>query len=117
MKMRRTPFYGDPEDRELLGPSFQLVTLDEMTDVPPRGFMPHQGENRTQRRAAVANWVPPKQITPVPAGSEVTCGFHTGTTPAPMPTRRELWLQRAKQRRGKLDPELRRLQRRKAESK
>lgn len=51
----------------------------------------HQGENRTQRRAAVANWVPP-------IGEK-------------MPTRRELLHQRQRQRRGKLDIETRRLQR------
>jgi hypothetical protein len=51
------------------------------------GFMQHQGENRTQRRAAVANFAHPEV------------------------SRRELWLQRQKQRRGKLDIETRRLQR------
>lgn len=59
----------------------------------PLGFIPHRGENRTQRRAAVANFS------------------------AEGADRRELWAQRQRQRRGKLDPELRRLQRRKAETK
>jgi hypothetical protein len=51
------------------------------------GLVPHRGENRTQRRAAVANFQ------------------------AEGADRRELWRQRQRQRRGKLDPELRRLQR------
>lgn len=144
MRTRRTPFYGDPQDRELLGPSFKLIALDEMTDIPPAalelvgsmgdgseladyelpsdipqpalkplhpdavekgaaiplGFMPHDGENRTQRRAAAATWVPPV----LPEGEQP-------------PTRRALWKQRQRQRRGKLDPELRRLQQRKAKAK
>jgi hypothetical protein len=57
------------------------------------GLMPHRGENRRQRRAAVANFEHPEA------------------------DRRELWEQRKRQRRGKLDPELRRLQRRKAQTK
>lgn len=51
------------------------------------GFMPHRGENRTTRRAAVANFK------------------------AEGANRRELLKQRQRQRRGTLDPELRRLQR------
>lgn len=140
MRARRTPFYGDPQDRALLAPSFELLAWDETANIPPEalelveqyaerreietqdaipgavkplhpdavekgtevplGFMPHDGENRTQRRAAVATWVPPK----LPEGEQP-------------PTRRELLAQRQKQRRGTLDPELRRLQRRKAEAK
>lgn len=69
----------------------------------PLGFMPHAGENRVTRRAAVANWEPP--VSP-----KVDGGDMDRKTPA-MPTRRELLKQRQKQRRGKLDPELRRLQR------
>ena len=42
------------------------------------GFVPHQGENRTARRAAVATWEPKKG----------------------QPSRRELWEQRKKHRRG-----------------
>lgn len=57
------------------------------------GFMAHKGENRTTRRAAVANWTPPE----VPKDGERP------------PSRRELWEQRKKHRRGKLDVELRRL--------
>lgn len=145
MKMRRTPFYGDAGDRELLGPSFKLISVDEMTDVPPAaldlvgsmgdgsaeleaqelipgavkplhpdyremgtgiplGFIPHQGENRRQRLAGVATWVPPEEPEP-------TTPLAPAMGPAPrMPTRRELLAQRKKHRRGKLDPELRRLQ-------
>lgn len=158
-RMRRTPFYGEAVDRQLLGSSFKSATLDEMadyelpSDIPaptlepadglntvvipsagvengsqnpgdpagkvhenyreigaaiPLGFIPHRGENRTQRRAAVANWAPPKPTAPSTPED----------TPAPrMPTRRELWEQRKRQRRGTLDPELRRLQRAKAASK
>jgi hypothetical protein len=77
-------------------PSAPSVPQDTPTTHPdycekgielPLGFIPHQGESRTQRRAAVANF----QADGV--------------------DRRELWLQRQRQRRGKLDPELRRLQR------
>lgn len=155
--MRRTPFYGEAVDRQLLGSSFKSATLDEMadyelpSDIPaptlepadglntvvipsagvkngsqdpgdpagkvhenyreigaaiPLGFIPHRGENRQQRRAAVANWTPPAQPKP-----------EDGSEPPTMPTRRELWEQRKRQRRGTLDPELRRLQRAKAASK
>lgn len=69
----------------------------------PLGFMPHAGENRVTRRAAVANWAPP--VSPKVDGADMD-----RKTPA-MPTRRELLKQRQKQRRGKLDPETRRLQR------
>jgi hypothetical protein len=91
----------------------------------PLGFVPHRGENRRQRREAVANWQPPEQDQPssgaVGAG-EGEPGTRPGdepspATPARMPTRRELWAQRQRQRRGTLDPELRRLQRRKAQTK
>jgi hypothetical protein len=51
------------------------------------GFMPHRDMNRKARRSAVANFE------------------EKGVD------RRELWRQRQQQRRGKLDPELRRLQR------
>jgi hypothetical protein len=135
--MRRTPFYGDPGDREMLGPSFKLIAVDEMTDIPPAalelveqyaeaeaerehhpdyrekgaavalGFMPHQGENRRQRLAGVATWTPPEQPQPKEGEPE----------PPRMPTRRELFEQRQRQRRGTLDPELRRLQREKAKTK
>lgn len=133
VRTRRTPFYGDAGDREILEPSFKLVSVDEMTDVPPAalaeapviidgaeassrrephpdyrekgaeiplGFMPHQGENRKQRLAAAATWAPPK----LPEGEQP-------------PTRRALHEQRQKHRRGTLDPELRRVQRRKAQTK
>lgn len=65
----------------------------------PLGFMPHKGENRRTRRAAVAQWVPHAEAVAevAPIGQK-------------MPTRRELWLQRQKHRRGKLDIETRRLQ-------
>jgi hypothetical protein len=53
----------------------------------PLGFMQHKGENRRARRAAVANFAHPEV------------------------SRRELLKQRQRQRRGKLDIETRRLQR------
>jgi hypothetical protein len=141
---RPEPFFGEAVDREILGPEFKSAVFDEMAEpdvdlvleqayagsdeifdaafcgvnqiVGPRsgegnpagsvhpdycekgtelalGFIPHRGENRRQRRAAVANFEHPEA------------------------DRRELWLQRQRQRRGKLDPELRRLQRRKAATK
>jgi len=86
----------------------------------PLGFIPHRGENRQQRRAGVATWAPPKADQPKAEAGAGAGGEEPGTRPggepppAPMPTRRELWKQRQRQRRGKLDPELRRLQRRKA---
>lgn len=100
----RTPFFGMPEDREILGEdqpkqaavgageeeSGTIPDADPSPATPAHGqFYAHNGENRTQRRAAVATWEPPKDA----------------------PTRRELWLQRQRQRRGKLDIETRRLQR------
>ncbi len=147
----RTPFYGMPEDLELLGsmgdgseplPDYELPSdipqsffteleesVAETTAGPhpnyrelgtemPLGFMPHQGENRRQRRAAVATWSPKDHPTaePVGAGAEES-GTRPDVEPAPpppLPTRRELWAQRQRQRRGTLDPGLRRLQRRKA---
>ena len=62
----------------------------EIGTIIALGFVPHRGENRTQRLAGVANWEPPTKDDPL---------------------RRELLKQRQRQRRGKLDPELRRLQR------
>jgi hypothetical protein len=86
------------------------------------GFMPHQGENRRTRRAESARWTPPKLITPKTetetagaAQSPPAANAPNAAAPAPrMPTRRELLKQRQKQRLGKLDPELRRLQRKAA---
>ena len=77
------------------------------------GFLPHRGENRRTRRAAVANWQPPAV-----SSNGRTPGFDPdnegsnppAATPPRMPTRRELLGQRQRQRRGRLDPELRRLQ-------
>lgn len=125
----RQPFYGDPEDAALIPgpdspelppePQFTLLGIDEMANIPdealmseilnqvkpmhpdycekgteqPLGLIPHRGANRQQRRSAVANFQ------------------------AEGADRRELWQQRQRQRRGKLDPELRRLQKRKAQSK
>jgi hypothetical protein len=89
------------------------------------GFIPHRGENRRTRRTAVATWAPPEQDYKARNSSESRAnpvqrdeaeGLHV-PPPPDIPTRRELWLQRQKQRRGKLDPELRRLQRRKAATK
>lgn len=123
----RQPFYGDPEDAALL-PDYELPsdipmpTLEPAGEVLadgtwlrtpeeeggqrahhpdaieigtelPLGLIPHRGANRQQRLAAVANFE------------------------AEGADRRELWQQRQRQRRGTLDPELRRLQRRKAATK
>lgn len=123
--LRREPFFGQPEDVTLLpasererfevshsadsfsgrtlgfGPSNAGSTpasathpdaVEKGTEIA-LGFVPHDGESRKQRRAAVATWVPPKL-----EGEQA-------------PTRRELRKQRVKQRRGKLDIETRRLQR------
>ena len=101
---RRTPFFGTPEDAALLGEPTPTPEPAQLVDVTEEekgelleqlerlgvGFAPHQGENRTQRLAGVANFVPPTKDDP---------------------SRRELLKQRQKRRRGKLDPELRRLQR------
>lgn len=86
------------------------------------GFMPHDGENRQQRLAAVATWQPPKDQPTAKTAGEGSGDQDVGPEPSPvptprMPTRRELFEQRKKQRRGKLDPELRRLQREKAKTK
>lgn len=101
---RRTPFFGTPEDAAILGeptPTPEPVQLVDVTEKEKgelleqleraiQRFTPYDGENRTQRLAGVANFVPPTKDDP---------------------SRRELLKQRQKQRRGKLDPELRRLQR------
>lgn len=81
----------------------------------PLGFMPHRGENRRTRRAAVATWSPKDHGGDQRSGVEPRPA--AGVQPPPMPTRRELLAQRQRQRRGTLDPELRRLQRRKAKAK
>lgn len=136
MRARREPFFGMPEDAHLL-PEPAPGALDteyekalsaetdrriehfvagcEMHRMParerhpdfvekgvelPLGFHQHDGENRKTRRAAVANWVPP--VIEKKASNQAV---------ESAPTRRELWLQRQRQRRGKLDPELRRMQR------
>ncbi len=138
MRIRRTPFYGEAVDRELLGMELVGSMGDgSFVEVPviingaeassrrephpnyreigadvPLGFIPHQGENRRTRRKAVAKWVPPKQELP----KNGVGGETSPPTPA-MPTRRELLKQRQRKRRGKLDPELRRLQREKARTK
>lgn len=108
----RVPFFGTPEDAailgeapavpELHGEAFVVASIDEAVkplELPadiPLGFHQHQGENRATRRKNSATWAPQK-------------GVDT--------SRRELLEQRQKHQRGKLDPELRRLQKRKAESK
>lgn len=106
----------------------------------PLGFVPHKEENRSTRLRATATWSPPEikgepyWSEPLPA--EHFHSFHLGqigntgdgervrvTAIDPegmrvhfeplaeqMPTRRELVKQKQKQRRGKLDPSLRRLQ-------
>jgi len=134
MKTRRTPFYGGPEDRHILGsmgdgteaepPPAPVDIADQvLAELHPEaeiirrqptehgteialGFMPHNGENRQKRRAEVATWKPPAYSSPKVDGG--------GAVHETMPTRRELLKQRQNQRRGKLDPELRRLQKRKA---
>jgi hypothetical protein len=62
------------------------------------GFMPHRGENRKKRLEGVKTW----KATPE---QEKAAGD------VPLPTRREMFEQRKKHERGKLDPVLRRLQR------
>lgn len=85
-------FDTEPSANEILAalhPDAEIIRpeLNEFGTEIALGFMPHQGENRTTRRAAVANF----EVKGV--------------------SRRELLKQRQRQRRGKLDPELRRLQR------
>lgn len=97
---------GSPDEP----PGFVLLGVDEAPKHPdavergtavPLGFMPHRAENRKTRRAAVATWKPPAQTEAEAAAQD-----------APQyPTRRELWRQRKRQRRGKLDPGLRAAQR------
>jgi hypothetical protein len=63
------------------------------------GFVPHRGENREKRLAGVKTWkATPEQLKAAEGG------------PA-LPTRRDMFEQRKKHERGKLDPVLRRLQR------
>ncbi len=153
MKIRREPFYGTPEDRELIakfdgadvfplgsevqtseGEAGHVSSVDPDTGVVtisagpapakethpdycekgielPLGFHAHQGENRRTRRAAVANWAPPKQDHGGDPRAALNGLVESGVQPPPMPTRRELLKQRQRQRRGKLDIETRRLQR------
>lgn len=119
----RLPFEDVPlefEMQTLIPEAVKLTHPDAVEkgiELPLR-FVPHKGENRRMRRAAVAQWQPPKQDQPssgaVGAG-EAEPGTRPGVDASPatpaMPTRRELWLQRQKHRRCKLDCELRRLQR------
>lgn len=100
-------------------PSFQVTAATSDTDLvvelPPSagtapvvavelgteqalGFIPHRGENRRTRLKEAATW------EATPAQREAAGGK--------VPTRRELFEQRKRQRRGKLDVELRRLQKR-----
>jgi hypothetical protein len=65
------------------------------TAVSDNTFTPGEPENRRKRRAAVASWQPPE---PTEDGEK-------------LPTRRELVKQRQRGRLGKMDPALRRLQR------
>lgn len=82
----RHPFEDVPLEFETYAEFPEVKTLDVPADIA-LGFRPHAGENRKTRRAAVANF------------------SHPGVS------RRELLKQRQRNRRGKLDVELRRLQR------
>lgn len=117
------PGWTTPECTDWTQPPTHPDYCEKGTELP-LGWMPHQGENRQQRREAVANWQPPKQTNGAAASESAPDGAspeeNAAQTAAPaerMPTRRELWAQRVKHRRGKLDPKLRRLQRRKAKTK
>ncbi len=135
---RREPFFGEAVDRELLGPDFKpaLEGFEELGDLPPDlaalqtlgteveaqatipgavkplhpdatekgitlplGFVPHRGENRQKRLAGVRTWKATPEQEKVAEGG-----------PA-LPTRRDMFEQRKRHERGKLDTVLRRLQR------
>jgi hypothetical protein len=83
---------AETESQELIPGAVKTTHPDyrEQGTEMPLGFLPHQGENRKTRRTAVAT-------------------FQSEAFP-----RREGVRQIQKQRRGTLDPELRRLQKRKA---
>lgn len=68
------------------------------------GFIPHRGENRKRRLEGVKTW----KATPE---QEKAAGD------VPLPTRREMFEQRKRHERGKLDPVLRRLQRERLKTK
>jgi hypothetical protein len=84
-----------PEDEGILGDAFEgyheppttIVSPAQYAEIEAEAIRYHNGENRTQRRAAVANFKHPEA------------------------DRRELLKQRQRQRRGKLDIETRKLQR------
>ncbi len=138
---RREPFFGEAVDRELLGPGFKpaLEGFEELGDLPPDlaelqtlnasptvdverkapqhpdavekgitlplGFIPHRGENRVKRLAGVKTWAAsPEQVKAAEGGPALA-------------TRREMYEQRVKHQRGKLDPVLRRLQRERLKTK
>jgi hypothetical protein len=97
--------------REFVEPGSPLAEL-----LPSLGFRQHQGENRKTRRAAVANWQPSQTngaaASAPAAGSRAPDPVKPAAAPTErMPTRRELLKQRQRNRRGELDVELRRLQR------
>ena len=81
----------------------EVVTDDITLEAPPpeantepgRGFFAHQGENRRTRRAEVARFTPPEDTPKAEAKG----------------MRRRFLKQRQRRAMGKLDPELRRLQR------
>lgn len=83
-------------------PSSRSKTHPDATEkgiTLPLGFIPHRGENREKRLAGVKTWkATPEQVKAAEGG------------PA-LPTRRDMFEQRKKHERGKLDPVLRRLQR------
>lgn len=91
------------------GPEVHPDARERGIDLP-LGFMPHRGENRRTRRAAVANWQPP-QVTQKEGAADPERSTYGAAAPAMMPTRRELLKQRKRRDRGTLDVELRRLTR------
>lgn len=78
----------------------QAVDAQWNVETPAAGLQPHQGENRHQRRASVASWEGAKNDD----GKVVF-------------TRRQAREQHHARKLGKLDPELRRLQKRKLKGK
>lgn len=99
MRTRRPfPDVEETDPEELGATPVEVAPALEASNAPPAlGFIPHGSENRRTRRREVAKWTPPEGPN--------------------MPTRRELLKQRQRNARGKLDPQLRRLQRQKLRQK